>query len=82
MIDLPPRTPSKKHDEESVASSKRDDSSPVLKKASVTLQLRSSYHGFSPQIERLTIMFYRTFTSGGLYDPPVLHVFHFIDYNS
>jgi len=37
--DLPPRTPSKKHDEESVTSSKRDDS-PILKKAAVTLQLR------------------------------------------
>lgn len=37
--DLPPRTP-KKHDEESVTSSKRDDS-PILKKAAVTLQLRS-----------------------------------------
>ncbi|KAI0786407.1 Not1 N-terminal domain, CCR4-Not complex component-domain-containing protein [Abortiporus biennis] len=37
--DLPPRTPLKKHhDEESVSSSKRD--SPVLKKASVSLQLR------------------------------------------
>lgn len=32
--------PTKKHDEESVASSKRDDS-PILKKASVSLQLRS-----------------------------------------
>lgn len=39
--DLPPRTPSKKqHDDESVTSSKRDGS-PVLKKAPVTLQLRS-----------------------------------------
>ncbi|KAI0052599.1 hypothetical protein FA95DRAFT_1553264 [Auriscalpium vulgare] len=39
--DLPPRTPSKKHDEESVASSKREEtSSPILKKAGVTLQLR------------------------------------------
>ncbi|OBZ71793.1 General negative regulator of transcription subunit 3 [Grifola frondosa] len=38
--DLPLRTPSKKHDEESVASSKRGDSSPILKKANVTLQLR------------------------------------------
>ncbi|KAG0702306.1 Not1 N-terminal domain, CCR4-Not complex component-domain-containing protein [Suillus ampliporus] len=39
--DLPPRTPNKRHekDEESVASSKRDDS-PVLKKVGVTLQLR------------------------------------------
>ncbi|KAJ7591421.1 Not1 N-terminal domain, CCR4-Not complex component-domain-containing protein [Mycena floridula] len=36
--DLPTRTP-KKHDEESVTSSKRDDS-PILKKAAVTLQLR------------------------------------------
>lgn len=39
--DLPPRTPSKKHDEESVASSNKRDGSPVLKKAPVTLQLRS-----------------------------------------
>lgn len=38
-IFLDPR-PTKKHDEESVASSKRDDS-PILKKASVSLQLRS-----------------------------------------
>ncbi|KIP09888.1 hypothetical protein PHLGIDRAFT_116041 [Phlebiopsis gigantea 11061_1 CR5-6] len=40
-IDLPPRTPSKKHqhDEESVTSSKRD-SSPILKKASGVLPLR------------------------------------------
>ncbi|KAG1773892.1 hypothetical protein EDD22DRAFT_857027 [Suillus occidentalis] len=39
--DLPPRTPNKRHekDEESVASSKRDES-PVQKKAGVTLQLR------------------------------------------
>ncbi|KAA1465970.1 hypothetical protein DENSPDRAFT_830686 [Dentipellis sp. KUC8613] len=36
--DLPPRTPSKKHDEESVTSSKQD--SPIMKKATVTLQLR------------------------------------------
>ena len=42
-LDLPPRTPSKKHDkdEESVTSSKRD-SSPVLKKAHATAQLRKS----------------------------------------
>ncbi|KAH9843689.1 Not1 N-terminal domain, CCR4-Not complex component-domain-containing protein [Rhodofomes roseus] len=39
--DLPPRTPSKKHDEESVASSNKRDGSPVLKKATVTLQLRT-----------------------------------------
>ena len=39
FLDLPSR-PTKKHDEESVASSKRDDS-PILKKASVSLQLRS-----------------------------------------
>ncbi|KAH7931259.1 hypothetical protein BV22DRAFT_1027491 [Leucogyrophana mollusca] len=41
--DLPPRTPSKKHDkdEESVASSKRDES-PIMKKASTTLQLRKA----------------------------------------
>ncbi|GLB33416.1 putative not1 N-terminal domain, CCR4-Not complex component [Lyophyllum shimeji] len=37
--DIPPRTPSKKHDEESVASSKRDDS-PILKKATVPIALR------------------------------------------
>ncbi|KII95909.1 hypothetical protein PLICRDRAFT_170509 [Plicaturopsis crispa FD-325 SS-3] len=37
--DLPPRTPAKKQDEESLSSSKRD-SSPILKKAAVTLQLR------------------------------------------
>jgi CCR4-NOT transcription complex subunit 3 len=41
--DLPPRTPSKKHDEESMASSKREESSPILKKAGVALQLRSRY---------------------------------------
>src|SRR6266404_368014 len=40
--DLPPRTPSKKHDEESMSSSKRDDSSPILKKAGAALQLRST----------------------------------------
>lgn len=42
-LDLPPRTPSKKHDkdEESVTSSKRDGS-PVLKKAHTTVQLRKS----------------------------------------
>ncbi|KAG6889055.1 hypothetical protein C0995_004338 [Termitomyces sp. Mi166 len=38
--DVPPRTPSKKHDEESVTSSKRDDS-PILKKASVSIGLRT-----------------------------------------
>ncbi|KAH9482474.1 General negative regulator of transcription subunit 3 [Psilocybe cubensis] len=37
--DVPPR-PTKKHDEESVTSSKRDDS-PILKKASVSLNLRT-----------------------------------------
>jgi len=41
IADLPPRTP-KKHDEESPANIKRDDS-PILKKAPVTLQLRSEY---------------------------------------
>lgn len=44
--DLPPRTPSKKHDEESVSSSKRDES-PILKKAGVTLQLRSELRDLS-----------------------------------
>ncbi|KAJ3514892.1 hypothetical protein NLJ89_g2114 [Agrocybe chaxingu] len=38
--DVPPRV-TKKHDEESVTSSKRDDS-PILKKASVSLNLRST----------------------------------------
>ncbi|TFY75339.1 hypothetical protein EWM64_g8673 [Hericium alpestre] len=38
--DLPPRTPSKKHDEESVTSSSKRDESPIMKKAGVTLQLR------------------------------------------
>ncbi|KAG6850151.1 hypothetical protein H0H93_000278 [Arthromyces matolae] len=38
--DVPQRTPSKKHDEESVASSKRDDS-PILKKATVSVGLRT-----------------------------------------
>ena len=38
----PPSRPTKKHDEESVTSSKRDDS-PILKKASVSLQLRSQW---------------------------------------
>ncbi|KAI9448532.1 Not1 N-terminal domain, CCR4-Not complex component-domain-containing protein [Lactarius indigo] len=38
--DLPPRTPSKKHDEESMSSSKREESSPILKKAGAALQLR------------------------------------------
>ncbi|KAI0721921.1 Not1 N-terminal domain, CCR4-Not complex component-domain-containing protein [Cerioporus squamosus] len=37
---LPVRTPAKKHDEESVTSSKRD--SPVLKKAATTLQQRTA----------------------------------------
>ncbi|EMD41095.1 hypothetical protein CERSUDRAFT_111671 [Gelatoporia subvermispora B] len=37
--DVPPRTPQKKHDEESVASSNKRDGSPVLKKAPA-LQLR------------------------------------------
>ncbi|KAG6833605.1 hypothetical protein H0H87_004232 [Tephrocybe sp. NHM501043] len=37
--DIPPRTPSKKHDEESVSSSKQNDS-PILKKASVSIGLR------------------------------------------
>ncbi|KAI0260512.1 Not1 N-terminal domain, CCR4-Not complex component-domain-containing protein [Gloeopeniophorella convolvens] len=38
--DLPPRTPSKKHDEESVSSSKREETSPIMKKAGAALQLR------------------------------------------
>jgi hypothetical protein len=43
IIDLPTRTPNKKQDEESVSSGKREADSPVLKKAPVTLQLRSKY---------------------------------------
>jgi CCR4-NOT transcription complex subunit 3 len=39
--DLPSRTPSKKQDEESMASSKREETSPILKKAGAALQLRS-----------------------------------------
>ncbi|KAJ8523037.1 hypothetical protein ONZ45_g489 [Pleurotus djamor] len=39
--DIPPRTPSsKKHDEESTTSSSKRDESPILKKATATLQLR------------------------------------------
>ncbi|KAI0676817.1 Not1 N-terminal domain, CCR4-Not complex component-domain-containing protein [Trametes maxima] len=38
--DLPIRTPVKKHDEESVASSNKRDNSPVLKKAGTALQQR------------------------------------------
>lgn len=41
--DLPSRTPSKKHDEESMTSSKREETSPILKKAGAALQLRSMY---------------------------------------
>ncbi|KAK2466413.1 hypothetical protein APHAL10511_002055 [Amanita phalloides] len=37
--DTPPRAQSKKHDEESIVNGKREES-PILKKASVTLQLR------------------------------------------
>ncbi|KAF8640034.1 hypothetical protein AX17_001276 [Amanita inopinata Kibby_2008] len=37
--DIPPRVQTKKHDEESITSSKREES-PILKKASVSLQLR------------------------------------------
>jgi hypothetical protein len=42
--DIPARSASKKHDEESVTSSKRDDS-PILKKAAVSLrsELRQSF---------------------------------------
>ncbi|KAF5363734.1 hypothetical protein D9756_000607 [Leucocoprinus leucothites] len=39
VTEKPARASNKKHDEESVSSSKRDDS-PILKKANVTLQLR------------------------------------------
>ncbi|KAJ7477074.1 Not1 N-terminal domain, CCR4-Not complex component-domain-containing protein [Mycena galericulata] len=39
--DIPPRTSSKKNDEESVTSSKQNDS-PILKKVAVTLQLRKT----------------------------------------
>ncbi|KAF7966935.1 hypothetical protein HWV62_36390 [Athelia sp. TMB] len=43
VADLPPRTPSKRHDrdEESVTSSSRRDDSPILKKAQVPIQLRT-----------------------------------------
>lgn len=41
--DLHSRNASKKHDEESMASSKREESSPILKKAGAALQLRSMY---------------------------------------
>ncbi|TDL29808.1 hypothetical protein BD410DRAFT_736987 [Rickenella mellea] len=47
--DLPPRTPSKKHDEESVTSSKREEHSPVLKKANVALQLRKPSNAEVPK---------------------------------
>ncbi|KZP15149.1 hypothetical protein FIBSPDRAFT_921248 [Athelia psychrophila] len=42
--DLPPRTPSKRHDrdEDSMTSGSRRDDSPILKKAQVPLQLRKS----------------------------------------
>ena len=40
--DIPSRSQTKKHDEESVTSGKRDES-PILKKAPVTLQLRSKF---------------------------------------
>ena len=47
LADLPPRTPSKKHhDDESVASSKRGDVSPIMKKAVPTIPARSE--SFSP----------------------------------
>ena len=53
---MPPRTPSKKVDEESVASSKRDESSPVLKKATVATQPRSESFtsGLNTNSHRLT----------------------------
>jgi hypothetical protein len=41
--DLHSRNASKKHDEESMASSKCEESSPILKKAGAALQLRSMY---------------------------------------
>ncbi|KAJ7688397.1 Not1 N-terminal domain, CCR4-Not complex component-domain-containing protein [Mycena rosella] len=41
FLDLPPRPSSKKIDEESVTSSKQNDS-PILKKAAVTIQLRTT----------------------------------------
>ena len=41
--DLHSRNASKKHDEESMSSSKREESSPILKKAGAALQLRSMY---------------------------------------
>lgn len=40
----PPSRPTKKHDEESISSGKRDDS-PILKKASVSL--RSTFHSLN-----------------------------------
>lgn len=51
---MPPRTPAKKHDEESVASSNKRDGSPVLKKAPVTLQLRSESLAFASNDVSLT----------------------------
>ena len=51
---MPPRTPAKKHDEESVASSNKRDGSPVLKKAPVTLQLRSESITFASTDASLT----------------------------
>jgi hypothetical protein len=41
--DFASRSNSKKHDEESMASSKREESSPILKKAGAALQLRSMH---------------------------------------
>lgn len=62
--DLPPRTPSKKHDEESVSSSKRDGS-PIMKKASVALQLRSELCSFvSWKYDRPFNITVRAFNSG------------------
>lgn len=62
VADVPPRTPSKKQDEESVASSSKRDGSPILKKAPVTLQLRSKLSNMSPVNIYINIL-HRTFNS-------------------
>ena len=67
--DLPLRTPSKKHDEESVASSHKRES-PVLKKAAPSLQQRSEFIISTCVLSILASVFGRTINSDGRYTLP------------
>ena len=59
--DLPPRTPSKKPDDDSHIPHKREEHSPILKKSSVTLQIRSESCLIQSQCQSDVDLYFRAF---------------------